>query len=148
MVSRVTSRWTRTPRSSPPPRPPRAIPVTRPRPVTCSPKTYLSWTRPPRMCPPRMWLTTAVARPTRRAPKPVIRTPPAVRTPRTTRDETESSQREAPLAVYGDAAYGAGVLLEKLEAAAALLAAAVNLARFGVLGLTRVAGPAWAVAPS
>jgi hypothetical protein len=33
--------------------------------------------------------------------------------------ETESSQREAPLAVYGDAAYGAGVLLEKLEAAGA-----------------------------
>jgi hypothetical protein len=34
-------------------------------------------------------------------------------------NETESSQREAPLAVYGDAAYGAGVLLERLEAAGA-----------------------------
>jgi hypothetical protein len=34
-------------------------------------------------------------------------------------NETESSRREAPLAVYGDAAYGAGVLLEKLEAAGA-----------------------------
>jgi Transposase DDE domain/Transposase domain (DUF772) len=33
--------------------------------------------------------------------------------------ETEGSQRQAPLAVYGDAAYGAGVLLEKLEAAGA-----------------------------
>src|SRR5664280_2427192 len=33
--------------------------------------------------------------------------------------ETESSQRKAPLAVYGDAAYGAGVLLERLEAAGA-----------------------------
>jgi hypothetical protein len=30
----------------------------------------------------------------------------------------------------------------------ALLVAAVNLARFGVLGLTRVAGPGWAVTPS
>src|SRR5664280_3592146 len=30
----------------------------------------------------------------------------------------------------------------------ALLAAAVNLARFGVLGLTRAAGPRWAVTPS
>jgi len=36
----------------------------------------------------------------------------------------------------------------KVGADFALLAAAVNLARFGVLGLTRVAGPAWAVAPS
>jgi len=34
-------------------------------------------------------------------------------------NETESSRREAPLAVYGDAAYGAGVLLERLEAAGA-----------------------------
>jgi Transposase DDE domain/Transposase domain (DUF772) len=34
-------------------------------------------------------------------------------------NETESSQRQAPLAVYGDAAYGAGVLLERLEAAGA-----------------------------
>jgi Transposase DDE domain len=34
-------------------------------------------------------------------------------------NETETRQREAPLAVYGDAAYGAGVLLEKLEAAGA-----------------------------
>ena len=101
--------------------------MTRPRPVTCSPKTYLSWTGPPRMCPPRMWLSTAVARPTRRAPKPVIRTPPAVRTARTTRDETESSQREAPLAVYGDAAYGAGVLLERLEAAGADILTKVQL---------------------
>ena len=36
-----------------------------------------------------------------------------------TDDETESREVEAPLAVYGDAAYGAGVLLEKLEAAGA-----------------------------
>jgi len=36
----------------------------------------------------------------------------------------------------------------KVAAEFALLAAAVNLARFGVLGLTRVAGPGWAVAPS
>jgi len=36
----------------------------------------------------------------------------------------------------------------KVGADFALLAAAVNLARFGVLGLTRVAGPGWAVAPS
>jgi len=35
----------------------------------------------------------------------------------------------------------------KVGADFALLAAAVNLARFGVLGLTRVAGPGWAVAP-
>ena len=34
-------------------------------------------------------------------------------------NETGSSKMEAPLAVYGDAAYGAGVLLEKLEAAGA-----------------------------
>lgn len=33
--------------------------------------------------------------------------------------ETETGEMEAPLAVYGDAAYGAGVLLEKLEAAGA-----------------------------
>jgi hypothetical protein len=33
--------------------------------------------------------------------------------------ETETSETEAPLAVYGDAAYGAGALLEKLEAAGA-----------------------------
>jgi len=36
----------------------------------------------------------------------------------------------------------------KVGADFALLAASVNLARFGVLGLTRVAGPGWAVAPS
>ncbi|HEY5182662.1 MAG TPA: transposase, partial [Dermatophilaceae bacterium] len=36
----------------------------------------------------------------------------------------------------------------KVGADFALLAAAVNLARFGVLGFTRVAGPGWAVAPS
>jgi len=35
----------------------------------------------------------------------------------------------------------------KVGADFALLAAAVNLARFGVLGLTRLAGPGWAVAP-
>src|SRR5664280_3271840 len=34
-------------------------------------------------------------------------------------NETESGEVEAPLAVYGDAAYGAGVLLERLEAAGA-----------------------------
>jgi hypothetical protein len=33
--------------------------------------------------------------------------------------EAESSQRQAPPAAYGDAAYGAGALLEKLEAAGA-----------------------------
>jgi hypothetical protein len=33
--------------------------------------------------------------------------------------ETEASEMEAPLAVYGDAAYGAGELLKKLEAAGA-----------------------------
>jgi Transposase DDE domain/Transposase domain (DUF772) len=33
--------------------------------------------------------------------------------------ETETSETDAPLAVYGDAAYGAGALLEKLEAAGA-----------------------------
>jgi len=36
----------------------------------------------------------------------------------------------------------------KVAADFSLLAAATNLARFGVLGLTRVAGPAWAAAPS
>ena len=36
----------------------------------------------------------------------------------------------------------------KVAADFSLLAAATNLARFGVLGLTRVAGPGWAVAPS
>ena len=36
----------------------------------------------------------------------------------------------------------------KVAADFSLLAAAVNLARFGVLGLTRAAGPGWAVAPS
>jgi hypothetical protein len=36
----------------------------------------------------------------------------------------------------------------KFGADFALLAAAVNLARFGVLGLTQVARPGWAVAPS
>jgi IS5 family transposase len=36
-----------------------------------------------------------------------------------TENHTESSQTQAPLAVYGDAAYGAGALLEKLEAAGA-----------------------------
>jgi hypothetical protein len=35
----------------------------------------------------------------------------------------------------------------KVAADFSLLAAAVNLARFGVLGLTRVSGPRWAVAP-
>ena len=36
----------------------------------------------------------------------------------------------------------------KVAADFSLLAAATNLARFGVLGLTSVAGPGWAVAPS
>jgi hypothetical protein len=36
----------------------------------------------------------------------------------------------------------------KIAADFSLLAAATNLARFGVLGLTRVAGPGWAVAPN
>jgi Transposase domain (DUF772). len=36
----------------------------------------------------------------------------------------------------------------KVAADFSLLAAATNLARFGVLGLTRAAGPGWAVAPS
>jgi len=36
----------------------------------------------------------------------------------------------------------------KVAADFSLLAAATNLARFGVLGLTRMAGPGWAVAPS
>ncbi len=36
----------------------------------------------------------------------------------------------------------------KVAADFSLLAAATNLARFGVLGLTRVAGPGWAMAPS
>ena len=36
----------------------------------------------------------------------------------------------------------------KVAADFSLLAAAPNLGRFGVLGLTRVAGPGWAVAPS
>ena len=61
---RVMSRSTGTGRSSPPRRSPRAIPVTRPRPLACSPKTYLPWTRPPGACPPKMWLAAAVARPT------------------------------------------------------------------------------------
>ena len=36
----------------------------------------------------------------------------------------------------------------KVAADFSLLAAAVNLARFGVLGLTRASGPRWVVAPS
>ena len=36
----------------------------------------------------------------------------------------------------------------KVAADFSLLAAAVNLARFGVLGLTRVSGPRWVLAPS
>jgi Transposase DDE domain len=35
----------------------------------------------------------------------------------------------------------------KVAADFSLLAAAVNLARFGILGLTRVSGPRWVLAP-